>query len=131
LGIVLIIALIILAIKAALAVKQQSDIFKRFEQSRLVALLALISPLVPVVVIFLPVQIGYGFSFAISILITLALFIVPNKQKENFEIKGRDQVALAIKALEKVQVLSIICFIYLGLSAVNIFLFTGLSGNGF
>lgn len=126
-GIVLFIVLLVLAIKAALAVKKQSDLFSEFEQSKMVALLAFAGPVVPVLLMFLPNII----SFVLGFLISVVLFLVPRKQKENFEIKGRDKVALAIEALDKVQVIAVVTFIYLGLSAANVFLVTGLSQSGF
>ena len=130
-GIALTLVLLISAIKAAMAVLRQSDAFNKFGQSKLVALLALMAPLVPILLIVMPAQIGSGLSFTLCIAIALFLFIVPRKQKENFEIKGRDQVTMAIEATEKVQVLSIICFIYIALNGLSIFLVSGLSGNGF
>ena len=108
----ILITLLVVAFRAAISIRKNHDIFAEYNQSTILALLVLIDPLGPLLLILGSPYIPKLYLFTLVIACFIPQLIIGRRQNRVFELSGTDKTDTAREALSIVNVGALIGLIY-------------------
>ena len=118
LDIALFITLLVLSIRAFIALRRESAVLTEFGRSGLLAGVTLLYPLGPVALLASRFSVPYLLSFAIATGLFVFALVLTSRQTEALERAGTDRVRGALKATTLAGTGAVVGIIYVGLAAV-------------
>jgi len=125
----LFVAILILGIRAFLALRRESAIRREFGQSRLLDGLVLLLPLGPVALLVGPRLVSQNFLLLAAAAFFVATLVVASKQRNALECSGTDRVKGALAATSSATLGAMVGLIYVGLSGIFAFIVHAISSQ--
>ncbi len=121
---VIFITLLVIAIKAYRTIKENSNIFDEFNQSKILSALVLLYPLGPLLLLLGEAMFPRILLFVIVAACYLPALIIANRQNKAFECAGTDRVTAAKSGVSYASVGALAGLIYLSVVVVLSIAFT-------
>jgi hypothetical protein len=110
--------LVVMSIRVISASSREAEIFREFNQSRLLALLSLLFPLAPLVMLFGLSKLGLVVSDVLAVLCLAPGLIVARRNMRAFERSGTDRVTGAIDVASQAITAAIAGLVYVAAVAI-------------
>jgi len=130
LGIALLIVLLILGIRAFLALRRESAVRSEFKQSQWLDWLVLLYPLGPIVLLIGPLLLPQIVRLTVIGAFYACVLVVASRQRTALERAGTDRVKDALSATSSASLGAIVGLIYVGLAGVFAFLSQAIQSPG-